>query len=177
MPTRDLSALFGGTLDYPGVPSTEFPKGKTYKVPSPDAVTGARLTWQASIGQKLARGKDISPEERAAVTLSDTEEEDFYKDILGPVYDEMLADGVPWTVLMGVAEDAYLVITGNEGLADFMLGEAVARPNRAARRAATPKKTAGSKSSPASSGTPAPTRSRASTRSSKTPAARVAKAG
>lgn len=188
MPARDLSVLFDDTYDYT-LPSKKHPNGKLYRVPSPDALTGARLTYQAAIGLKIGRGEGITDAEKAAVSLDDAAEDDFYKDTLGPVYDEMLTDGVTWALLQATAKDAYLCITGNEGLADFSLasakvdaaarsaadddgspaaeGEASARPNRATRRAVSPPKKAGSKSSPASTATRARTPARTSTRSSK----------
>lgn len=178
MTTRDVSSLFGSTIDYPGVPSTAHPGGKLYRVPSPSAELGVQLTYRATLGLKQARGLQLTDDERAALALNDEDEATFYQEILGPVHDEMIADGVQWTLLQGIAGDAYLVITGNEALADIRLaraaGEALARANRATRRAATPRKKVGSKSSPASSGTPARTRNPASTRSSKSPAAKTA---
>jgi len=177
MPVRDLSALFGATIDYPGVPSKEHPGGKTYRVPSPSAEVGARLTAYAALGLKLAAGRPLTDDERASLNLDDEQEKTFYRDVLGPVYDEMLADGIEWGDLVTIARDAYLVITDNESLADITAaaqGEAMARGNRATRRAATKrtgKKTGGSSSSRASTGTRGRTRSPASTRSSTSPSA------
>lgn len=175
MPTRDLSSLFGATIDYPGVPSREHPGGRVYKVPSPPADVGAKWTAHAALGLKLAAGRQLTDDERASLILDDEQEKTFFAEILGPVYDEMLADGVDWMVLRGVATDAYLVMTDNQALADVTLavqGEAAARANRATRRAATKRtraRTAGSNSSRASTGTRARTRNPASTRSSTSP--------
>lgn len=188
MPIRDLSAIFNADIEYPGVPSKKHPEGKTYRVPSPDAATGARLTARMTLALKEARGGTLTDDEQASLLLDDDGERGFYADILGPVYDEMMTDDVPWTVLRSIAQDAHLLITDNQALADITLaaeGEASARANRATRRAAakkapakatkrTPPRKAGSKSSPASSATKARSSGRASTRSSTTPAAKKA---
>src|SRR5205823_6989429 len=91
----------------------------------------------------------------------------------GPVYAEMIGDGVNWTWLGHVAQDAYLVFAMDEQVANDALaggqGEAGARGNRATRRAA--KKTVGRKSHPASTATATRTRRQGSTGSSTSPAA------
>ena len=197
MTVRDLSSIFSTTIDYPHVPSASFPSrkdaegvevgGKTSRVPSPDAATGARLTMRMTLALREASGETLTDDERAEVKLDDVAERSFYADILGPVYDEMIADGVTWSVLRLTAQDAHLIITDNQALADITLasqGEAIARANRAQRRAVkkvaakktprTAKKTAGSKSSAASGATQARTRTQGSTRSSTTPAAKKA---
>jgi len=169
VPTRDLSALFGSSFDYPDVPSKEYPDGKTYRVPSPSAEVGARLTAQAAVGLKAARGGLLTEKEQALLDLDDEEEKSFYEEILGPVYEEMLADGVDWTLLANIARDAYMCITDNEGLADAVLaaaGEAHARENRATKRATKTgrgSRAAGSSSSRASGRTQARTGQRPAT--------------
>ena len=178
MTTRDFSLIVASdTIRYPAVPSSKHPEGKDYLVPYPDAATGARWTAQADLGWRKAQGAELTPDEDALLALDDQEEQTLYQRVLGPVYDEMVADGVKWPHLVAIARDAYFVITDNTQLADSLLaaqGEAGARANRATRRAAAKKpsagkRKAGSKSSRASGATKARTRDQASTSSSTTP--------
>lgn len=167
MPIRDLGELLHPELEYPGVGSTKYPRkddgtgGKTYKVPSPDAREGLRLTALANLGLKAAAGGQMSPEDAAAVKLDDDGEKDLYRRLLtADVYDEMLEDGVPWLTLKAIGEDALTYFGMSPELADLALelrrqGNLAARTNRATRRAAkkpsskraTPRKRVGSKSS------------------------------
>jgi hypothetical protein len=175
MATRDLSAFFDdGALEYPGIRSTAHPDGKTYKVPSPDARTGAWLASIAELGVRSASGAEMAQEDAAKLKLDDEQERTWYQRILGPAYDEMIADGVAWVMLKRVGDDAYLCFGLDEDVADMVLasqGEPQARANRATRRATqhTDQKTAGSKSGRASTATKGRTRSRASTPSSTSP--------
>jgi hypothetical protein len=177
MALRDLGAfLEDDGLEYP-LPAASFrtkpgeeprfPDGKTYKVPSPDARTGLWLTGLADTAMAALRGGAMTAGERERLKLDDDEEKSLYQRVLGPVYDEMIADGVSWTALQKVGQDAYLTFAMSEQIADAALagqGEAKARPNRATRRAA--KKTAGRKSAPASGAatrTPSPAATGSST--------------
>ena len=135
---------------------------KKYRVPSPSARTGLWLTSLWDLGAKAASGGDISAEEVAAIKLDDDQEKTLYQRVLGPVYDEMLADGVKWTALQRVGQDAYLCFAASKELANQALTSLGKAPtNRAQRRAA--KRTAGRKSAQASTATETRTRRRAST--------------
>lgn len=179
MALRDLAAyLEDDGLEYP-LPSSgfadpsKFPNGKTYKVPSPSAKTGLYLTGLADLGTKAVAGADLSTSDLATLQLDDDEEKTLYQRALGPVYDEMLADGVKWTALQKVGLDAYLCFAMSTDVADSALTSlGKAPPNRKTRRAAT--KTAGRKSAPASTATATPTKRRASTGSSTSPNGRKA---
>jgi len=160
MALRDLQAfLEDDGLDYPWPPSAfkdaaEFPQGKSYHVDSPDAKTGLWLTSLADLGARAMAGAELSADETARIRLDDDAEASFYQRILGGVYDEMLADGLKWSVLQKTALDAYMYFTMGPDAADLALagqGKQAARANRAARRAA--KRTAGGKSPQASTAT------------------------
>lgn len=187
MPVRDLSAFFDESLKYPDIPwrrredpaDPESPmiEGKTtYSVKSPDAKTGLYLSSIARIGVNAAAGVPIVDADLAKIKLDDDGERNLYQTVLGTTYDDMLRDGVDWTMLQHIGQDAYLTFALNEetaaaalALAVARVGEAPARPaNRAQRRATrTPQKKAGSKSNRASTATRARTPSPTSTRSSK----------
>jgi hypothetical protein len=118
-------------------------------------------------------------------------QEAMQRKLLGPVYDQMVDDGVTSTRLERVYQATVLRFTQNEEVVRLLVefeGKAAALDNRATRRAAkkaAPRKaassnsspTATSKSTPASTATPARTRNRASTRSSKPSAAKATKTG
>lgn len=168
MPRRDLTAfLEDDSLQYPGVPSKTHPDGKDYRVSSPDAATGLWLASLGTAGMVAAEGGELDPEV-PGLKMDDGQERNLYQRVLGDTYDEMVADGVSWTMLRHIAQDAFLYWAINPAFADAALaglGEAVARDNRAARRAKakrsgsttkrTAAKTAGSKSSRASTPTQA----------------------
>lgn len=175
MPTRALPEFAdGGALRYPGIASANFPKGKTYTVPPPDADTGMR--W-ASLGE-LVLFDNPTPAQLERLKLDDAAETSLYEQVLGDTLAEMKADGVPWPRIRQIAQDAFMYWAVNEQFADAVLasqGKEEARENRAARRAATkkpsstartPRPKAGSSSGKASTATPARTRARTSTRSS-----------
>lgn len=185
MALRDLAAyLEDDGLEYP-LPSSgfadpsKFPDGKTYKVPSPSAKTGLYLTGLADLGTKAAAGADLSTSDLATLQLDDDGEKSLYQRVLGPVYDEMLADGVKWTVLQQIGQDAYLCFAMSSSVADTALSLGKAPPPNRRTRRAVAKKTAGRRSAQASTGAATATRRRASTGSSTSPNApkAAAKAG
>lgn len=75
--------------------------GKVYSVPPVDAELGPRLQVVVAAGIDVARGNDVGDDDRKV--LDDLGEQQLYKDILGPVYDEMVADKVPWPALKHAA--------------------------------------------------------------------------
>jgi hypothetical protein len=175
MALRDLQAfLEDDGLEYPlqasafGDPS-KHPDGKTYRVPSPDAKTGLWLTALADLGVRASQGGDLAPDDLASLKLDDDKERSLYQRVLGPVYDEMVADGVKYTALQTVAQDAYLCFAMSSEIADGALESlGKAQPNRRQRRAA--KRPAGPRSRRASTGSATPTPPPGSTGSSTSPA-------
>ena len=190
MALRDLAAyLEDDGLEYPLPASSfeepeKFPEGKTYRVPSPSAKVGLWLTGLNDIAVRAAAGVELDDTDLAKLRLDDDEEKTLYQRVLGPVYDEMIADGVIYTALQKVGRDAYLCFAFSQDSADAALagmGEAAARATRATRRR-TAKKTGGSKSRRAStagtgSGRAVTSPASGSSTSPNEPAAPVAKAG
>lgn len=177
MTTRDIAQWLDPDLHYPGIPSTAYPKGRTYDVPGPDRETGLRWTVMANIGRRAASGESLEESDLSA--LDNGDERSFEEQVLGAAYQRMVADGVADANIKTIARDAFYSFTSGEAIADLVLrGEAAARD--AARADSKPskpaaKRPAGSSSSRASGDTPARTRGRASTRSSKTPEKQVRK--
>lgn len=90
--------------------------GKTYVVPSPDARTGLWATSMMQAGAAVFAG--VTPDEDARLQLDDDEERDVYRRILGPVYDELLADKVPWSTFKRVGTTALVWVTLGEEAAE-----------------------------------------------------------
>lgn len=161
MAKLDLAGyLEDDALEVPGVVSTRYPDGKTYRVPSPDARTGLRLEAMVNLGVKARLGQDVG-KAAEALNVDDDEERDLYQMVMGAAYDEMITDGVSWVRIQRLGKYLLLHFTMGEDAAQQALqrgaltGEAQA-PNRATRRASkataksTPRRgsTAGTKPRP-----------------------------
>ncbi|WP_454044407.1 DUF7426 family protein [Cellulosimicrobium sp. Marseille-Q8652] len=87
--------------------------GKVYSIPSPPARVGLRL--QAAFAVASARHTGTDPKPAHAKAVADDEwETTLEQDALGPVYDEMLTDGVPLTAIQHAGMTAYLWIVAGE---------------------------------------------------------------
>ena len=100
MAFRDLSELLDAGLSLPY-------KGRTYVIPPVDAETGLRFQRLAEVAVQAAQAAETG-DELDAVVLDDAGEVDLYRDALGPAYEEMLADRVPWPMLKTAAVTAWL---------------------------------------------------------------------
>lgn len=116
-------------------------KGKTYVIPPVDAETGLKFQRLAEVAAQLAQATETG-EELDAVVLDDAGEVDLYRDALGPAYDAMIADRVPWPMLKTAAVTAWLDAAVSRDAAEAYWNaagtpdpEALAG-NRASRRAA-----------------------------------------
>lgn len=112
-------------------------RGKTYSIPPVDARTGLRIERVMAAAEQAARDKDAKPDDQV---LSDMDELDLYPDVLGPVYDEMLDDGISFRRLKLAATAAMMWTVYDEAVAvEFWEagGKAPAPANRQQRRAET----------------------------------------
>lgn len=112
-------------------------RGKTYQIPAVNAETGLRLQKLVSAGVRTALDDKLDP---ATIELvSDAEELGFYETVLGPVYDELLADGASFPALKFIGQTALLWHAQDYAMAaEFWSAEGKApTPNRAQRRTAT----------------------------------------
>lgn len=89
MALEEASAWLDGDLVLPIA-------GKKYRVPEFDAELGMRV----EVILNASRGKAT---ERQQQILSDEEERDTYRDVLGPAYEQMVKDGVTWPRLRHAA--------------------------------------------------------------------------
>lgn len=133
---RDLDEFFDPSLRLPI-------GGKTYTVPPPDAEVGLLCQRLMHAGLAAQAGQEVDQDglnRLADAVLSDEQEKDLYKRLLGPVWEELFADRVSWPVIQHVGETALLwVAAGVDAAArhwEAGAGEAQAPANRKTRRAA-----------------------------------------
>lgn len=91
----------------PLVPSQKYPNGMTYTIPSPAAEDGIRFAALADLGLKVRRGLKVTEADRARLKFNDEEEHEFARDVLGPVYQQMIDDGVSWVRMQRITQYAY----------------------------------------------------------------------
>ncbi|MEV6413843.1 hypothetical protein [Kribbella sp. NPDC051718] len=129
--------------------------GKTYILPPIGAKLGLRIVALFELGADLARGR--APGAVNQELLSDEDEENLFKQVLGPVYDEMLEDNVPWPALKHAAMTAMMdVVYDRERAENFWLRLGKTTPaKKPAKKPADrlPRKATASKTSTASTGT------------------------
>src|SRR4051812_14586508 len=99
---KDLDEFFDDGLSLPV-------GGKTYRIPAPSAQVGLYCQKLAEAATQAADGKDVSEAD-----LDDAREADLYVKVLGPVYDELIADKVSWPKIKHVAVTTFLWIVGND---------------------------------------------------------------
>jgi hypothetical protein len=117
------------------------PGHRTFRVPSPDAETGVRLSAIFNAGLAVNRKEKIDEKTLRSLQMDDAEERDFLGMVLGSAYAEMLAEKVSWTRIQRVGRYVFLHhAAGPEAAAAYVKeatrGEAPA-PNRASRRASS----------------------------------------
>jgi hypothetical protein len=136
MSRLDLTGyLEDDSVEIPGITSTAFPDGKTYRFLSPDAKTGLSLAALADLAVRARMGADIGAQ-AAALDMDDDQERNLMRDVMGATLDELTADGVSWVRIQRL--NRYLFIhfaMGEDAAARLTLpGESSAPANRAARR-------------------------------------------
>ncbi|MBD5787107.1 hypothetical protein IF650_13045 [Cellulosimicrobium terreum] len=119
----DIGDLLSPSLDLPVA-------GKVYHVPSPPALVGLRL--QAAWAVTMARRTGSPAKDQHLQLLAEDTGTSLEQDALGPVYDEMVADGVSVDVLNHAGMTAYLWVVSGESAARTYwaapLGKALTRP-------------------------------------------------
>lgn len=140
-----LGFLDEDDLELPPIPSVKHPResgGKVYRVPLPDALVGARLAALGEIMVKQTKGIEITERDAKRLQLDDDEELVFQGSILGPVKDEMVADGVKYEAIKRATNYAFVAFAFSEDAARQMAedgrltGKAVpVETNRQERRA------------------------------------------
>lgn len=124
---KDLTEYLTDTLDLPI-------NGKVYRVPPVDAQTGLKLKRIQLLGQAAANGAELSEEQLAELQMDDEEQRSLYQKLLGPVYDEMLEDGVSWPHLERAGNTAIAFFVGGREMAEKAWTEAPKAPARSSRQ-------------------------------------------
>lgn len=152
---RDLSEFLDQSLRLPV-------RGTEYEIPPIDGETGLRFTALFNAGVDAVQGKKTPGVTNTE--LDDVAERDLYRDALGPVHDQMLADGCTWPEIKHTALTAFVYWTAGDEAAEAYWasgGKASARRKQPQDRKPATKRTA-SKRSPRT-GAASTTRKRAST--------------
>ncbi|WP_404285433.1 hypothetical protein [Glutamicibacter arilaitensis] len=139
MATKPTLTELGDFLD----PILQVPyRGKKYQIQPVSARTGLRFQKLLAVGVKAAESGKLDP---ASIELvSDEEELDFYQEILGDTYQELLDDGATATALKAIGSTAFIWTTQGFEMAKgfFDAGGKSPAPNREQRRTATRTRTA-----------------------------------
>lgn len=81
--------------------------GKVYTIPPADAELGRSAQALVAVGGRIAQGGELDDHDRQVLGEAG-DEIALYQRLLGPVYDEMSADGVPWRALKHAAMTALI---------------------------------------------------------------------
>lgn len=143
-------------FDSPLMPSAAHPEGHVYHVPSPNAVTGLRLSALADLTMKQAKGVELNEIDVRRLRLDDQEEREFISQVLSvELVNTMVADGVKWEHMkrLGLYGFTYFGVSkeaADEAAKNGLFSGKAQTPNRAQRRASTGAKSATSRASVAS---------------------------
>lgn len=83
-------------------------RGKTYRVPSPDVTTGLRAQATVAIAVKVRAGQQVDAADVASLQLDDDQELEFTQSMLGPVFEEMRDDELPWEYVRHAAKTVFM---------------------------------------------------------------------
>lgn len=122
MPLTDLDELLTPWLDLPI-------RGKTYRVPAVDAETGLWCQRVDEINILIRVGGEVSEEDAASLKLDDEGERSFAERMLSDdVYQEMLADRIPWAQIRFAARVVFVWTLTNRDEAEAMWERGDRRP-------------------------------------------------
>lgn len=147
MSFQDLDEFFDSTLKLPI-------RGKTYVIESPDAKTGLWCQRILAVAAKVKGGDgEVSEEEAAGLKLDDDEERGLFQRLMGPVFDEMIADRLPWEHIKHAGVTCLMWAAGNEGQAEkyWKSGGQAPKAPAAPQDRKKPKKKSAPQGSPAGS--------------------------
>jgi hypothetical protein len=131
---KQLNDVFDGRLPLPGK------DGKIYYVPEPDEELGLWCTALLAAGVAVNLGQEIT-ESMPEIQLDDRDEHALYRRILGPVWDELGADGYGFATRRHFAQTAFFWIgIGEEAAQQYWNagGDPKGSAPRAARRHPSP---------------------------------------
>jgi hypothetical protein len=141
MALKDLRAALTGILKLPI-------GGTVYEVPPISAELGLRFQDLMAIAAKAKKAQDAAtqytPDDADTEVMNDAGERDLYREALGPVYEQMIADGVTFAELKLASLYVMFHAIYGDTFADayWASGGKAPAPNRAARRTGTRTRTA-----------------------------------
>jgi hypothetical protein len=91
--------------------------GKEYVI-TVSAQAGMRYQKLFALVVAANAGATLSTDELAELDLSDENEKDVFLAVLGPAYEEMVADGVTWPKIKHAAATAFMYAAGDKKLAE-----------------------------------------------------------
>lgn len=132
---RDLREVFDNSLTLPVA-------GKLYRIPGPSARVDLMCKTLLHAGLDVASGRPVNQAALGAIELDDNEENDLYRQVLGPVYQQLVDDGVAPKEVQFVGTTALIWVVYGDEIAEryWESGghpEAPGPDNRAQRRAST----------------------------------------
>lgn len=133
MPFVELDEVFEDFLPLPV-------SGKIYRVPPTDGETGIWCQRLMSTAVAVANGGDM-PADMPKLDFEGEDEIALYQRLLGPVWDELHADGVSWPRIMLIAQTAFIWAGSGRTIAEEYWNSGgtdpkALTPNRKARRSA-----------------------------------------
>jgi hypothetical protein len=103
MEFKSLNEVFDGRLALPGK------NGKTYHIPEPDQELGLWCTAMMAAGWAASMGEEL-PDKAPPLQLDDDDETALYRRLLGPVWNELRADGYGFATQKLFAQTALIWI-------------------------------------------------------------------
>lgn len=111
MPFADLQEFFDPTLRLPI-------RGKEYVIASPDARTGLWCQRLLVTATSAVAGVEVTAADLAGLELDDDQEQDLYLRLLGPVFEQMQADGLPWEMIKHAGQTVFMWVAGGREAAE-----------------------------------------------------------
>lgn len=93
-------------------------RGKTYRVLPPNAATGLALQQKMALGIIVNQGGHVPDDVRAQVEVDDEHLPDFAHQVLGDVYDEMVADDLSTPEIEFAVSTAFIAWTSGRAYAE-----------------------------------------------------------
>lgn len=162
MPFEDFTDAYDPDLHLPYA-------GRVYDV-TVTARAGLWVTEFEEIAAMVRAGLEVSDAQRARLLLDDEAERSFVHLMLGPTYDEMKADGVPWQVVRLAAQTAYTYAAHGRTAAESVWNQGPQDRLGEPESPAKPKGRSGRRSSTSTGSTSSPKTTRSS-RSASAPGA------
>lgn len=99
-----MSVMFGEAPRYPQS-ITLLIQGVNYEISSPPGDVGLKWSRSVHLAADLAGGRPVAKDDRRVqLLLDDAGEREMVEELLGDTLPEMLANGVPWSIIQHAAQ-------------------------------------------------------------------------